>query len=90
MGLNGKKLTKFNDFSDALRLAECSRVNRAAIRDISSNSNKELHIFTDASLKAYGAVIYLRESSPNNPTRVTLLMAKARVAPLKGKWNIHL
>lgn len=38
-----------------------------------------LHIFTDASLKAYGATTYL---SQNNET--ALVMAKTRVAPVKG------
>ena len=42
----------------------------------------ELHVFCDASEKAYGACVYL--TSAKNGNRVTnLLCAKSRVAPLK-------
>ncbi|XP_033229750.1 uncharacterized protein LOC117181300 [Belonocnema kinseyi] len=43
----------------------------------------ELHGFGDASERAIGAVIYLRVTSPSNLTRVTLVMAKTKVARLK-------
>lgn len=52
---------------------------------------KELHVFADASLKAYGCIAYIRETRPNlnGKAAVVFVMAKGRVAPLAGKWTIH-
>ena len=47
----------------------------------SSTNTYDLHIFCDASQKAYGAVAYL----VNESGKSTLIMSKARVAPLKKK-----
>ncbi len=40
----------------------------------------ELHVFVDASLKAYGASAYVKSSKANHSS---FAMAKSRVAPLK-------
>ena len=40
-----------------------------------------LHGFADASLKAYGAVVYLRSTYKHHPPQVTLVAAKTKVAP---------
>lgn len=46
-------------------------------------SRADLHVFCDASLKAYAAAAYLRFAIENAPAHVALIMAKTRVAPLK-------
>ena len=44
-----------------------------------------LHGFSDASDKAYGAVIYVRATYARHPPTVRLVVAKNRVVPLKEK-----
>lgn len=44
-----------------------------------------LHAFCDASLKAYGACIYLQTIDLNNNSSFSLLCSKSRVAPVKSK-----
>ncbi|XP_072379162.1 uncharacterized protein [Diabrotica undecimpunctata] len=43
----------------------------------------EIHSFSDASLKAYGACIYLRVTYKSEQVSCSLLASKSRVAPLK-------
>nr|XP_022908285.1 uncharacterized protein LOC111419670 [Onthophagus taurus] len=48
------------------------------------NANEfELHGFSDASIKAYGACVYLRATNSYNNCSVQLVCAKSRVAPIK-------
>ena len=44
----------------------------------------ELHSFSDASLKGYGACCYLRQVNGNGQVHCALVMGKARVTPLKA------
>ncbi|XP_075559900.1 uncharacterized protein LOC142591457 [Dermacentor variabilis] len=49
---------------------------------LANDSWKEVHIFTDTSPRAYGAVVYLRISGVKE-AKVTLVLSKSRVAPIK-------
>ncbi|XP_062557682.1 uncharacterized protein LOC134222533 [Armigeres subalbatus] len=44
----------------------------------------ELHGFSDASLRAYGAVLYIRTIAKDGTVTVGLVASKSRVAPLKS------
>ena len=45
----------------------------------------ELHGFSDASERAFGAVVYVRATYKSQPPTVKLVVAKNRVVPLKEK-----
>ena len=57
-------------------------------RRYTSNDNavchSELHGFSDASKDAYGAVVYLRQTHKDGTISIAMVIAKAKVAPLKG------
>ena len=46
-------------------------------------TGSQLHIFTDTSLEAYGAVAYLRHEYQSGNVTVRFVMSKAKVTPLK-------
>ncbi|CAG9134116.1 unnamed protein product [Plutella xylostella] len=48
----------------------------------------EMHAFSDASIKAYSACVYLRSVTIDGDVTVNLLLAKSRVAPLKQRLTI--
>ena len=56
---------------------------------LGSRVRAELHVFCDASWAAYGCVAYARNVYDDSKATVTLIMAKGRVALLKGELSIH-
>lgn len=65
------------------KVKEC-QIPRCYVPPRLQNSEAQLHVFCDASLTAYAAAAYLRFENNNKDTvRVSLIMAKSRVAPLK-------
>ena len=52
-------------------------------KDCRGELTTELHHFCDASEKRYGAVSYLKTSDKNDHVRISFLMGKSRLAPLK-------
>ena len=57
---------------------------RCAIPDKNLVKTLQLHYFCDASECGYGAVAYLRTDNVDDTVSVNILMAKSRLAPLKG------
>ncbi|XP_055643367.1 uncharacterized protein LOC129779737 [Toxorhynchites rutilus septentrionalis] len=55
------------------------------ISSLNSFDNIELHGFSDASERAYGACIYMRSIAENGSCMVHLIAAKSRIAPLEVK-----
>ncbi|XP_003737385.1 uncharacterized protein LOC100904490, partial [Galendromus occidentalis] len=75
-----------------LEYAHLIRISRPMFAFGSGTAARELHVFADASLKSYGAVVYMREiptGKVGGAAPVSFIMAKSRVCPLKGKWTIH-
>ncbi|GJQ79320.1 hypothetical protein Trydic_g16187 [Trypoxylus dichotomus] len=72
---------KWNHFKTSIRSVSNLRISRCVT--ISSYITLEIHAFSDASERAYGAYVYLRLRSANDKITVRLLCAKSRVAPVK-------
>ncbi|XP_075167640.1 uncharacterized protein LOC142239748 [Haematobia irritans] len=73
---------RWRNFRDSLKSLETFPVHRHVYKG-HIFQNTQLHIFSDASEKAYGAAVYIRTILPNKIILVNLLCAKYRVAPLK-------
>ena len=66
-----------NDFE---KVKNC-RVNRCYQIKLLQQNKAELHVFCDASSKAYTAVAYWRFLLPDNTFHIAFIMSKSRVAP---------
>lgn len=68
-------------FHELLPLLNQPRIERCVI--IPKAVSIEIHCFSDASEKAYGACLYIRSTDASGRIRVQLLSSKSKVAPLK-------
>ena len=71
---------KWNCIADDLQMAVKTTIPRCYF-DHNRNDNDhlpQLHVFADASTKAYGAVVYIRQGN-----HASFVIAKTRVAPIK-------
>ncbi|XP_065087297.1 uncharacterized protein LOC135709035 [Ochlerotatus camptorhynchus] len=77
-------LVKWKQWTDLLPLVERVRIPRSYFGQTrSSEINRlELHIFTDASIQAYGCVAYFR-AMVDGEIKCLLVMSRSKVAPLK-------
>ncbi|GFY72175.1 integrase catalytic domain-containing protein [Trichonephila inaurata madagascariensis] len=79
-----RDVTKFlfsNDPSDESQLPSVYRFTRVLF--VNNFKTLELHLFSDASTKAYGTVAYLRVTSSNKEILTSFVASKNRIAPLK-------
>ena len=79
--LDGHELTDWIEWKSQMKLVSRLAFHRC-IKDDEPSSGHQLHIFADASEIGYGAVAYVRRRVGDSH-QCRLLMAKARVAPLK-------
>ncbi|XP_062538270.1 uncharacterized protein LOC134206557 [Armigeres subalbatus] len=68
-------------FHEQLPMLNQARIERCVI--IPESVDVELHCFSDASEKAYGACLYVRSTDADGRVKVRLLSSKSKVAPLK-------
>ncbi|XP_028042548.1 uncharacterized protein LOC114252241 [Bombyx mandarina] len=73
--------TEWYDFINNLKFISEIQIPRRVLCD--SPIAIEVHSFSDASQRAYGACIYIKSIDCNNVATVNLLCSKSKVAPLK-------
>nr|XP_049697612.1 uncharacterized protein LOC126054832 isoform X1 [Helicoverpa armigera] len=72
----------WDSFQNSLPFLNDFRIPRWITCELSSSV--QLHVFTDASERAYGACLYVRSVSLSGEVHVHLLTAKSKVAPVKS------
>ena len=72
-----------NTWREQLSVLSSKSLPRCYFRVDSPYTNIELHGFSDASEKAYAAVVYLRATYSEHSPTVSLIVSKTKVAPVK-------
>ena len=84
--LEGEALTKWKSFINDLSAVKNIRVPRCYANYSQTKSTMrsyQVHGFSDASEKAYAAVVYPRTEFSNGETQVNIVTSQTRVAPIK-------
>ena len=77
-------LPRWNKWLEDLSLLESVNIPRCFVpKELSNITRRELHHFSDASTIGYGQCTYLRQIAANGDIHCSLVIGKARVAPLK-------
>ena len=80
--IEAKSLSRWENWKESLKQLEELRIPRWYRTSTDTATSVELHVFSDASESAYGAVIYLRHVTRAN-IDVAFVLGKSRVAPKK-------
>jgi Pao retrotransposon peptidase len=82
--LTGDHAVAFQEFVSSLKSADGLSVARVcSLAAADTRAANELHVFCDASARAYGCVVYVRSVDSSGRTNVSFVMSKARVSPVK-------
>ena len=81
--LTGDLLNKFQAVIQDISLLHSVRIPRCYFYPGSKPVSVELHGFSDASIHAYSAVVYLKSVYGNGKIQVQLVASKTRVSPMK-------
>ena len=81
--LQGEERRRWENWLQELPNLREVRTNRCLLAAGEQPKQKELHVFCDASTDAFGAVAYLRTTSPDMVHHTSFVISKTRVAPLK-------
>ncbi|KAJ8982292.1 hypothetical protein NQ317_008021 [Molorchus minor] len=73
---------KWRHFRNELHLLKDLKIPRHVVYDKAARI--ELHGFSDASIEAFGACVYIRSISMDGHCQISLVLAKSKVAPIKS------
>lgn len=74
----------WSEWINSLESLKDIKIPRCYTSQLSKATNTEIHIFSDASEKAIGAVAYLKTRFSDNSVSIGFLIGKAKLAPTKG------
>ena len=82
-------ISEFQEWQKRMPDLSCLRIPRWTASVATRGGEEELHVFSDASLEAYGVVAYRRTKRDGGQIHVAIVFAKAHVVPLKVAEAAH-